>query len=118
MPPPPERERDDAEAAADNGGPDGWALLDRLIREAPAHLVPGGRFVFTMFAFLGLDGARRRLRAAGLEPEVVAREAQSFPRLGYERIDHLRALDVEGTIPRDRLPRTVDRYVVLGRTPR
>src|SRR5205085_4884835 len=29
MPTPPGRDRDDAEAAADNGGPDGWALLDR-----------------------------------------------------------------------------------------
>jgi release factor glutamine methyltransferase len=31
MPTPPERERADATAAADNGGRDGWALLDRVI---------------------------------------------------------------------------------------
>ena len=42
MPTPPGRERDDAEAAADNGGRDGWALLDRVIREAPVYLVPAG----------------------------------------------------------------------------
>jgi release factor glutamine methyltransferase len=117
MPTPPGRERDDAVAAADNGGPDGWTLLDRLIREAPAHLAPGGRLLFTLFAFLGVEAARARLRAAGLEPEVVACEPQPFPRLGYERIEHLRAMDREGTLPPDGLPRTVDRYVLLGRRP-
>jgi len=115
MPTPPGRDRDDAEAAADNGGHDGWALLDRLIREAPAHLAPGGRLMFTLFAFLGIERACERLRAAGLAPEVAACEAQPFPRLGYERLDHLRALDVEQTIPRTSTPRTVDRYVVVGR---
>ena len=114
MPTPPGRERDDAEAAADNGGPDGWVLLDRVIREAPAHLEPGGRLVFTLFGFLGIERARETLRAAGLDPVVVAREPHPFPRIGYERLDHLRAMDPEHTIPRDALPRTVDRYVVAG----
>ena len=114
MPTPPARERDDAEAAADNGGLDGWALLDRLIGEAPAHLEPGGRLLFTLFGFLGIERARARLRAAGLEPVVIARESHPFPRIGYERLDHLRAVDAEGTIPRDGLPRHVDRYVVAG----
>jgi release factor glutamine methyltransferase len=114
MPTPPGRERDDAEAAADNGGPDGWALLDRLIREAPAHLRPDGRLLFTLFGFLGIEGAKARLRAAGLDPVVVAHETHEFPRIGYERIDYLRTLDPERTIPRDVLPRTVDRYVVVG----
>src|SRR6266571_843614 len=61
MPTPPGRERDDPVAAADNGGPDGWALLDRVIEGADRHLSPGGRLIFTMFAFLGLKGARARL---------------------------------------------------------
>jgi release factor glutamine methyltransferase len=114
MPTPPERERDDALAAADNGGLDGWRLLDRVIREAPAHLEPGGRLLFTLFGFLGIEGARERLRAAGLDPIVVARETHAFPRIGYERLDHLRSLDPERTIPRDTLPESVDRYVVAG----
>jgi release factor glutamine methyltransferase len=114
MPTPARREREDAEAAADNGGPDGWALLDRIIRQSPAYLVPRGRLLFTLFAFLGIEGARVRLRAAGLDPVVVAREPQPFPRIGYERLDYLRTLDPEGTIPRDVLPRLVDRYVVAG----
>ena len=117
MPTPPGLDREDAEAAADNGGPDGWALLERLIRECPAHLAPGGRLVFTLFGFLGLERARRHLRAAGLEPAVLAREAQPFPRLGHERLDYLRGLDVEGAIPRDARPRTVERYVLEGRRP-
>jgi methylase of polypeptide subunit release factors len=114
MPTPPERERDDAEAAADNGGVDGWTLLDRVIREAPAHLEPSGRLLFTLFGFLGIEGARERLRAAGLDPVVVARETHPFPRIGYERLDHLRTVDRERTIPRDAVPRSVDRYVVAG----
>jgi release factor glutamine methyltransferase len=114
MPTPPERERDDAEAAADNGGFDGWTLLERVIREAPAHLEPGGRLVFTLFGFLGIERARERLRAAGLDPVVLARESHPFPRIGYERLDHLRAVDAERTIPRDQLPRHVDRYVIAG----
>jgi release factor glutamine methyltransferase len=114
MPTPPERERDDAEAAADNGGFDGWALLERVIREAPAHLEPGGRLVFTLFGFLGIERARERLHAAGLDPVVLACESHPFPRIGYERLDHLRAVDAERTIPRDQLPRHVDRYVIAG----
>ena len=114
MPTPPHRERDDAEAAADNGGPDGWALLDRLIREAPAHLAPGGRFLFTLFGFLGVERAKARLRAAGLDPVVVARERHGFPRIGFERLDYLRRLDAEQTIPRNELPDGVDRYVIAG----
>lgn len=115
MPTPPGRERDDAEAVADNGGPDGWALLDRVIREAPAYLVPGGRLVFPLFGFLGVERARARLRQAGLEPDIVAREPHRFPRIGYERLDYLRAIDDEGTIPRAAMPTTVDRYVMMGR---
>jgi release factor glutamine methyltransferase len=117
MPTPRGRDRDDPAAAADNGGLDGWELLDRVIAGAPAHLEPGGRLIFTMFAFLGLKGALDRLQAAGLEPSVLARETQSFPRIGYERLDHIRALDVEGTLPPIGLPSTVERFVVQGIQP-
>src|SRR5205823_9130155 len=57
MPTPPGRERDDAEAAADNGGADGWALLDHVIEGAPKHLERGGRLVFSIFDFLGVKKA-------------------------------------------------------------
>jgi release factor glutamine methyltransferase len=117
MPTPPDRERADPVAAADNGGPDGWALLDRVIEGAPGHLVPGGRLVFTLFGFLGVKAALAKLAHAGLEPSILAQETQAFPRLGYERLDHIRALDAEGTVSRAGRPATVERYVVLGARP-
>jgi release factor glutamine methyltransferase len=114
MPTPPDRERGDAMAAADNGGRDGWSLLDRVIAEAPAHLRPGGRLVFTLFGFLGIKAALGKLADVGLEPAILGQETQGFPRIGYERLEHIRALDVEGTLPRSGWPATVERYVVQG----
>ena len=114
MPTPPGRERRDATAAADNGGIDGWEVLDRLIAGAPVHLVPGGRLVFTIFAFLGRKAAFARCEAAGLTPRIVASETQSFPRIGYERLDHLRGLDAEGTLTVG-MPERVERFVIEGR---
>ena len=116
MPTPAGRERADATAAADNGGPDGWEILDRIIAGAPAHLVPGGRLVFTIFAFLGRKAALARCEAVGLVPRIVAGETQSFPRIAYERLEHLRALDAEGTLGRG-VPDHVERFVVEGRLP-
>jgi release factor glutamine methyltransferase len=114
MPTPPGADRDDAQAAADNGGPDGWGLLDRIVAGAPAHLTPGGRLVFTIFGFLGPKTALEKVEAAGLVPAVLARETQAFPRIGYERLDHLRAMDREATILAGR-PATVERLVIEGR---
>jgi release factor glutamine methyltransferase len=114
MPTPPGRARRDALAAADNGGTDGWEILDRVIRGAPAHLVPGGRLLFAIFAFLGRKSAFARLEAAGLEPALVASEAQSFPRLGYERLEHIRSVEPEATLPATGLPSTVERLLVQG----
>jgi release factor glutamine methyltransferase len=114
MPTPPDRERSDAAAAADNGGRDGWALLDRVIVGAPAHLAPGGRLVFTLFGFLGVKATLAKLAAVGLEPSVLGQETQAFPRIGYERLDHIRALDAEATLPPTGLPATVERYVIQG----
>jgi HemK-related putative methylase len=114
MPTPADRERADATAAADNGGPDGWALLDRVIAGAPAHLAPGGRLVFTLFGFLGVKAALARLHHVGFEPTILGQETQAFPRIGYERIEHIRALDAEATLPPHGWPVTVERYVIQG----
>jgi release factor glutamine methyltransferase len=116
MPTPPGAERDDWMAAADNGGPDGWMVLDRLIAGAPAHLRPGGRLLVSIFGFLGERRGLARLEAAGLVPRVAARETQPFPRLGYERLAWLRAHDAESTLPRG-TPRTVERILLEGRRP-
>jgi release factor glutamine methyltransferase len=113
MPTPANRERRDAAALADNGGADGWAMLDRVIAGARRHLQPGGRLVFTLFAFLGQKTAFAKLEAAGLSPSIVAREVESFPRIGYERLEHIRALDTEASVPAGQ-PETVERLVVQG----
>lgn len=117
MPTPPGRERGDAAAAADNGGIDGWEILDRIIGGAPAHLRPGGRLLFTIFGFLGRKTAFAKVEAAGLVPALVASETQPFPRIGFERLDHLRALDSERTVTTTGVPATVDRFVIEGRRP-
>jgi release factor glutamine methyltransferase len=114
MPTPPGADREDAQAAADNGGPDGWALLDRIITGAPEHLAPRGRLVFTIFDFLGVKTAFAKLEAAGLTPSVLARETQAFPRIGYERLAHLRAMDREAVLPAGR-PATLERLLLEGR---
>jgi release factor glutamine methyltransferase len=114
MPTPPGRERDDAAAAADNGGRDGWLVLDRVIAGAAAHLRPGGRLVFTIFEFLGCKTAFDKVEAAGLTPRVIGSEVQSFPRIGYERIEHLRAIDAESTLPPG-VPGRVERFVIEAR---
>lgn len=115
MPTPPGRDRDDPLAAADNGGRDGWEILDRVIAGAPAHLAPGGRLVFTIFAFLGRKAAFARLEAVGLTPRIVAAETQSFPRIGYERLEYLRTLDPEATLPGAGFPERSERFVIEGR---
>ena len=117
MPTPPGRDREDPVAAADNGGVDGWEILDLAIQGAPRHLAPGGRLIFTIFAFLGQKAAMSKLEAAGLVPRVIGREVQAFPRIGYERLDHIRSLDTEGVLPRTGLPKTVERVVVQGTKP-
>ena len=117
MPTPPGRTRRDATAAADNGGADGWELLDRVIAGAPRYLVPGGRLMFTIFAFLGPKAALAKLEAAGLAPTVIGSETQSFPRIGYERLEHIRAHDLEATLPSG-MPETVERLAIQGTAPR
>jgi len=113
MPTPANRARRDAAALADNGGVDGWEMLDRVIEGAQSHLRVGGRLVFTLFAFLGQKTAFAKLEAAGLTPSILAREVESFPRIGYERLEHIRAVDTEASVPVGQ-PETVERLVVQG----
>lgn len=117
MPTPPSRERENAVAAADNGGLDGWEILDKVIQGAPGHLAPGGRLVFTLFAFLGLRTAFAKLEAAGLRPAILGSEVQPFPRIGYERLDHIRSLDREGVLPGTGVPKSIERFVIQGLRP-
>ncbi len=113
MPTPPDRDWGDPIGLADNGGPEGWDVLDRIIREAEAHLMPQGRLVFTLYDFLGIRRAQERLEAADLRPRILAREEQPFPRLARERLEYFRTLDAEGVLPPGR-PATCARLVILG----
>ena len=113
MPTPPGREGIvDPRLLADDGGPDGWALLDRVVREAPEYLRPQGRLLFTCFAFLGIRRALAKVEAAGLQGSIVGRELHPFPRVGLERLDHIRARDDEGTIREEGGRLTIERLVV------
>lgn len=115
MPTPRDLEPGGAEAAANDGGPDGWAILDRVIQEAPAHLRPGGHLIFTLFDFLGEQNGFQRLKEAGLSATVMAREPQPFPRLGRERLIHIRSVAGRGTLPPAGVPATCERLVISGR---
>jgi len=114
MPTPPDREWGDPQSRMDNGGPDGWLLLDRIIRESPLHLKPGGRMVFTLFGFLGIERGMQRLRDVGLDPRVVARDEQPFPRLARERLEYIRSVSPENACLTGRPP-TCPRLVLCGR---
>jgi release factor glutamine methyltransferase len=114
MPTPPDREWSDPQSRMDNGGPDGWLLLDRIIRESPPHLKPGGRLVLTLFGFLGVERGMEAVRDAGLEPLVAAREEQPFPRLARERLEYIRAVSPASGGLTGRPP-TCPRLVLCGR---
>ena len=55
------------------GGADGRVLLDRLIAQAPSHLRPGGLLVVTHSSINDERATIERIRAAGLQPEVLER---------------------------------------------
>ena len=113
MPTPTNRAWPDDESRMNNAGPDGWAVLDRIIHDAPAYLKPKGRLAFTLFGFLGVERALTCLRAAGLAPQILVREVQPIPRLARERLEHIRRLDSAGTLPPG-LPATCSRFVLCG----
>lgn len=95
MPTPPDREWDDAQSRADDGGPDGRAVLDRNIHETPLHLKLQGRRLFALFGILAVERALETLRVAGLGPRGLAREERLLPRIAQERLEHFRSLDAE-----------------------
>jgi release factor glutamine methyltransferase len=77
-----------------DAGRDGRVVLDRLIAEAPAHLRPGGTLLVVHSELCGTGTTLDGLRAAGLDPEVVARHRGPLGPLMRDRADHLRARGV------------------------
>jgi release factor glutamine methyltransferase len=77
-----------------DAGRDGRVVLDRLIVEAPRHLRPGGTLLVVHSELCGTGETLDRLRAAGLDPRVVARHRGPLGPLMRDRADHLRSRGV------------------------
>jgi release factor glutamine methyltransferase len=67
-------------------GPDGRALLDRVLAAAPDRLRPGGALLVVHSDLIGADETLARMAAAGLVPDVAARERGPVGPLMRERL--------------------------------
>jgi release factor glutamine methyltransferase len=74
-------------ARAWDAGRDGRALLDRLLTEAPPRLAPGGVLLLVQSDLLGEAPTLERLRAAGLDADVAAREPGPLGPLMRARVE-------------------------------
>lgn len=81
LPTPPEQEWDDPMERALSGGPDGRALIDRLLPDLPRVLAPDGRAFLLVSSLTDPDAVRETAADAGLESRVVAEESHPFERL-------------------------------------
>jgi release factor glutamine methyltransferase len=73
--------RDYEPHAALNGGPGGYAVFDRLIREAPRHLRPGG-YLIVEIGSPQEDTARQRIDAhGGYELASTIKDGSGHPRV-------------------------------------
>lgn len=77
-------------ARAWDAGCDGRLLLDRICRDAPALLRPGGVLLMVHSALSGPDRTLELLRAAGLKASVVRRRWIAFGPVLRSRVDWLR----------------------------
>jgi release factor glutamine methyltransferase len=76
-------------ARAWDAGPDGRLLLDRICAEAPSHLRQGGALLLVQSSLCGERETVQRLRAGGLEPEVLERRRGPLGPLLRERAQQL-----------------------------
>ena len=82
------------EARAWEAGPDGRVFIDRLCREAPARLLPGGRLLLVHSSICGEAETLGLLGDGGLDAEVIERRrgpvgpllAAKLPELDSEEI--------------------------------
>ncbi|MFF8905733.1 HemK2/MTQ2 family protein methyltransferase [Streptomyces olivaceoviridis] len=77
-------------ARAWDAGRDGRLLLDRICRDAPALLRPGGVLLIVHSALSGSDRTLELLRAAGLKASVIRRRWIAFGPVLRSREDWLR----------------------------
>ena len=95
-----------------DAGTDGRMLLDRICREAPERLRPGGSLLLVHSSLIGTDRTLDLLRDAGLEPEIVERRRGPLGPLMTRRA---RMLEERGLL--DPGVREEDVVVVRGRKP-
>ena len=78
VPSPDERLPKHGAARAWDAGPGGRALLDRLCRDVPGVLAPGGVVLLVHSSLCGVDATCSALVRAGMRARVVARVRQPF----------------------------------------
>lgn len=98
-------------ARAWDAGRDGRLVLDRLCRDLPAALEPGGVALIVQSSLAGVDRTVDDLTAAGLEAEIVATARGPLGPIAAARADRLQAL---GLLPAGAQEELV---VVRGRMP-
>jgi release factor glutamine methyltransferase len=81
-------------ARAWDGGPDGRVLLDRLCREAPEVLAPGGTIALVHSSLADLERTEALLADAGLAVRRLAEHVGPLGPLARAHEPHLRALGV------------------------
>lgn len=81
-------------ARAWDGGRDGRAVIDRICRESPARLAPGGRILMVHSDVADVERTVDMLRDQGLETEVVLRRELMFGPVMRRRARGLHAADL------------------------
>jgi release factor glutamine methyltransferase len=83
-------------ARAWDAGPSGREFLDRICRQAPAHLRPGGSLLLVHSSVCGERATIAALEAAGLRTAVVRRQRGPLGPLLSARADWLRSRGLVG----------------------
>jgi release factor glutamine methyltransferase len=78
-------------SAAWDGGGDGRAIIDRLCREAPAHLRPGGRLLLVQSSLARDERTLDLLEEAGLRPALVSSRSGPLGPLARANVPDARA---------------------------
>jgi release factor glutamine methyltransferase len=81
-------------ARAWDGGHDGRALLDRMCREVPGILAPGGSVAIVHSSLADLDRTEELLAEGGLEVRRLAEHVGPLGPLALAHDEHLRGLGV------------------------
>ncbi len=95
-------------ARAWEGGPDGRVLVERLCREAPRHLRPGGLLLVVHNTMIGERETLERLQGEGLETEVLLRHRGPLGPVGRSAATLLRERGLE-------VPEQEETVVISGR---